>query len=296
MTKKILKATHFGVLNFGDVRISCAVLEDGTRVLVNRSMATAIGVKGGGQHWELKKHKSAELPEYISAGYLQPFISDDQRKKLYKTIAYEGKGGKETYGIEASILPEICDVWIKFGKNSAHLSPKKLRNAEKAYVMLKAFATVGITALVDEATGYQEVRDKQALAKILDAYLQDYARKWSKTFPDEFWDKLLKIKGYSSYIGMKRPSFVGHWVNDIVYDRLAPGVRARLKVVNPVTKSGHRKYKHHSHLTDDHGLPELKRLLSNVMVLMDAAANKTEFERLLNRSLPKYGDTIEMEV
>jgi hypothetical protein len=31
-----------------------------------------------------------------------------------------------------------------------------------------------------------------------------------------------------------------------------------------------------------------------VITLIDAAANKTEFERLLNRSLPKYGDTREL--
>ena len=115
-----------------------------------------------------------------------------------------------------------------------------------------------------------------------------------KTFPDEFWDKLLRIKGYPSFIGLKRPAFVGHWVNDVVYSRLAPGVKTKLQELNPREESGHRKRKHHQFLTDDHGVPELKQHIAKVMVLMDASSNRREFERLLNRSLPRYGDTIEL--
>ena len=172
-----------------------------------------------------------------------------------------------------------------------------LKNQEAARIadlLLRGFARIGIVALVDEATGYQEIRDKQALQKILDKYLQDYARKWAKTFPDEFWIKLFKVKGYTNVNFMKRPSYVGHWVNDIIWDRLAPGVREKLKKLNPRTDAGYRKHKNFQFLTDDHGAPELKDHLTKTMVLMDAASNDTQFERLLNRSLPKFGDTLEM--
>ena len=40
---KIPKATHFGELKFLDIKIPCAVLEDGTRVLSERSVAKALG-------------------------------------------------------------------------------------------------------------------------------------------------------------------------------------------------------------------------------------------------------------
>jgi hypothetical protein len=73
---------------------------------------------------------------------------------------------------------------------------------------------------------------------------------------------------------MKRPAFVGHWVNDIVYSRLAPGTKDKLKEINPRLPSGERKKKHHQHLTEDYGLPELKDHLKKVMVLMDAASSK----------------------
>ncbi len=94
-------------------------------------------------------------------------------------------------------------------------------------------------------------------------------------------------------MALQRPAFVGHWVNNIVYSRLAPGIVKKLKEINPRNESGNRRNKHHQHLTEDHGIPELREHLSKTMVLMDAAANNREFERLLNRSMPKYGDTMQ---
>ncbi len=72
-------------------------------------------------------------------------------------------------------------------------------------------------------------------------------------------------------------------------------IRKKLNKINPRLDSGHRKSKHHQHTTEDHGLPELKDHLIKVMTLMDAAANDTQFNRLLNRSLPKFDETYEMK-
>lgn len=47
-------------------------------------------------------------------------------------------------------------------------------------------------------------------------------------------------------------------------------------------------------LTDDFGLPELKNHLEKLAILMDASSNQKKFEQLLDRSLPKFGDTIGM--
>lgn len=83
-------------------------------------------------------------------------------------------------------------------------------------------------------------------------------------------------------------------MNDIIYKRIAPGVLKKLKDLNPRISNGKRVNKHHQFLSEDFGLPELKNHLEKVMILMDASSNKTEFERLLNRSLPRYGDTMEL--
>ena len=55
MEQEILKAIRTGTLNLGGYKISCAVLKDYSRVLVERSMANALGKKGGGAYWQRKK-------------------------------------------------------------------------------------------------------------------------------------------------------------------------------------------------------------------------------------------------
>lgn len=79
-------------------------------------------------------------------------------------------------------------------------------------------------ALIDEATGYQADRARDALAKILEEFiakeLQDYAR----CFTGEFYKELFRIRGLTYDGGMKRPQYIGHLSNDLMYSRLAPGV------------------------------------------------------------------------
>lgn len=102
MAKKNLKATHQGDLNLNGFTISSAVLDNGQRVLVNRSLASAFGIKGSGNYWAKKKsQKGAMLPEYLSARYLQPYISEDLNSKLLKSVPYENKQGVETDGVPA---------------------------------------------------------------------------------------------------------------------------------------------------------------------------------------------------
>lgn len=263
-----------------------------------RSLALAFGIRGGGAYWKKKrakrdKNESADLPEYLSAGYLQPYIGNELREHLFSAIRYMPKGLKVVAtGLEATVLPEICDVFIRAEKAGA--IPIAQKNvSELAYTLLKGFAHVGIIALVDEATGFQEIRDKLDLQKILDKYLlQEYA-KWAKRFPDEFYEEMFRLRGWQ-YNGMsvKRPSVVGKYTNDIVYARLAPGVLDKLKELNPKNDRGQKKAKDHQYLTPETGVPELDKHLHAVIALMKAAPGWAQFERMLARSFPKFNEQI----
>jgi len=94
---------------------------------------------------------------------------------------------------------------------------------------------------------------------------------------------------------IKRPSVIGHYTNDLVYKRLAPGVLNELKEKNPSIKSGYRKRRHHQWLTDNIGIPKLKEHLIGLIALMKAAPNWRKFLDMANRVYPKYGDTIPMD-
>lgn len=89
---------------------------------------------------------------------------------------------------------------------------------------------------------------------------------------------------------VKRPGVVGHWTNDIVYARLAPGVLTKLREKTPKDHKGRRRHKFFQWLTDDYGHPALKQHLSNVIFLMKAYTKWDQFYRALQRAAPKYGD------
>ena len=159
-------------------------------------------------------------------------------------------------------------------------------------MLARGFARVGIISLVDEATGYQKVRRDRALADILEKFIEKKLRPWTRTFPDEFYEELCRLKGWSLDHVERRPGIMGHLTNYIVYDRLAPGVLDELRRLNPrTTETGQRRHKHHQWLTADIGHPKLREHLIGVLALMRTAMVWREFEILLWRAFPSQNET-----
>ena len=156
-------------------------------------------------------------------------------------------------GYEATILPDICAVLIeahqkgKLGKPREHL-------AIRAAQLQHGFATIGIIALVDEATGYQDFRQRDALAKILERFVAKELRPWVKTFPAEYYKQIYRLNGWPYTDNAGRPGVIGHWTNNIIYKRLAPGVWEELKRLTPRTPSGYYRNKLFQRLTEDVGI------------------------------------------
>jgi hypothetical protein len=228
MAKEIIKSIYKGQIEIGEFKISCAVLEDGTRILVDRSLSSALGIKGSGAYWQKKKEqKGAVLPEYISAGYLTPFISEETNEKLSKPIIYKDDDGNIQEGLPATALIDICDIWQKADKKGAlENRPNAKQAADNAYIIFKGFANVGITALVDEATGYQYDRERNELQKILKAYISEELLQWQQRFPHEFYKQIFRLNGWDYTVENLRlkPSVVGKWTNTYIYDKLPKGV------------------------------------------------------------------------
>jgi hypothetical protein len=196
-------------------------------------------------------------------------------------------------------LPDICDIWIT-AKESGALDkpdvPKSAKDvAQKAYILLRAFAVVGINALIDEATGYQEVRDRNALQEILQKYISGALLEWTKTFPLEFYKEIFRLNNWP-WNGGKMPGVVGTWTNDLVYERLAPGVLAELQHRNPVNESGYRSARHHQYLTKDVGHPALSRRLYELIGMGRASETWDKFYRLVDRTFPRVNTTMALQL
>ena len=76
----------------------------------------------------------------------------------------KGAGAKPAYGLKADLFPKICDVYLR-ARDADALAPSQKEIAVAADILMRGLAEVGITALVDEATGYQEDKEKGALAR-----------------------------------------------------------------------------------------------------------------------------------
>lgn len=298
--KKIPKSTHQGIMNLNGFEISCAVLEDGERVIVDRTVANAFGVKGSGAYWAKKRqNKSALLPEYVSQEYLKPYISKKVRINLSKPIIYKNKSGKISEGISARCLPDICDIWITAHKKGAlHDLPEKINIiSENAYNILKAFAHVGIIALIDEVTGYQDIRVKNALEEILNKHLLEDAKKYEVTYPLELYKAWFKLRNWDwkPENAQKRPGVIGKWTNKYIYERIAPGLLKELEVKNPKDSKGNRKHKHFQYLTDDIGEPRLREFFGGLIALARASTSWSKYIRLVERAYPSFGDQLKID-
>jgi hypothetical protein len=291
------QATHSGVLKIGGMTFPCSVLSDGTRILTQSDFMTGMGMYYSG--WVAKNRpegQAADVPHFLAFKSLNPFIEKHLGDLQSIVIKYRTEKGSVAHGIKAEIIPKICEVWMDAEENG-NLGGRQKQIAGRAKMLIRALAHVGIVALVDEATGYQDVRNKEALQALLDAFLRKEFAAWAKRFPDEFYKEIFRLRGWEwNRLSVKRPILVGKLTNDLVYERLAPGILDELESRNPKDESGRRKGTHHQWLTEDVGHPALAQHLHAIIGLMRASSAWKQFHNLLDKAFPKRGSVLQLEL
>ena len=195
--------------------------------------------------------------------------------------------GSRAFGYEATVLADLCDV-ILAARKAELLQKQQEHIAEQAEILARGFMRVGIIALVDEATGYQYYRRRRALEEILEEFILKELLKWAKMFPDDFYEEMFRLRGWEyRKPSSRRPIHAARLTNDLVYERIAPGVLDELKRIVPRDDKGRLKYHYHRRLTEDVGHPRLREHLAAVIALMRAFSDWHSFYRAMNRALPK---------
>lgn len=289
------KATHRGDLPIGDISIPCAVLEDGTRILSESGIANAIGSGGNRSGGAIKRKRLSEqdgrepLPVFMNSTRLEPFINIVFRDEPITPIEY--KDSRRTQiGYPATILPQICEVWLK-ARDAGALQQQQQQRALQAEVLMRSLAHIGIVALVDEATGYQEERDRDALHRLLEVYLVEEKLAWAKRFPAEFYKQIYRLKGWKwPTTNGQTPRYVGKLTNQLVYEKLPQGVLDELRNRNP-TKPGtnQRKWKHHQFLSEDIGQADLRDHLLQLVAIMRVSRDWPAFISNFDMAFPEAG-------
>ncbi|MGY1488197.1 P63C domain-containing protein [Methylobacillus pratensis] len=290
------KAIKSGQLVLGDISIPCCVLDDGRRVLSERGITDAFfPTRPNGRQFNLAA--GAGLPVFIAQKELSSLILKDYWSGAGSAIKYLDEG-REFSGFEASALPAACEIWLK-ARQLELLTKSQLSRAEQAEIVMRALAHIGIVALVDEATGYQEIRPQDALQKYLEAIISKELAVWVKKFPDEFYENIYKLRGWK-WTGMSknRYSVVAHYTRDLVYERMAPGLLKELETKSPKDAGGNRENKLHQWLTGDIGDPMLASHIQSILTLQRLAIASgwgwTKFMNMVDKVLKKKGDSLDL--
>lgn len=287
------KAVRAGELPIMGGVLRCFVLDDGRRVLSGRAMTGAIGMKGRGQG----------IGRILTHQTINPFFPDELRLAISNPILFDGSTSRKsnpTGGYEGTVLQEICESILKARDNGKLKTSQEQRYAEHAENLIRAFARVGIIALIDEATGYQEIREKDELQLILSAYLSPTLLPWAERFPVDFFKEMFRVWGWPwpasgvAYKGPLGPRYAGKLIKQVIYGNLPPGVLEELEARNPPNEKWQRKNRIGQNLTENVGHPLVDKLVSSVGTLFAISDNKEEFWRLYHRRFPKTGDQLEL--
>lgn len=301
-TPRVLESFK-GKLEIAGSVIPCAVVmgPNGVqRVLSETGITNAVlGDRSGAS--KRKKYAAAEagaaLPIFVAPSQLKPFVTQEMLDGPLKPIDYLD-GSRIVRGYDASILAAVCNTWLQ-AREAGALQEQQLDKARKAEILTRALAETGIVALVDEQTGYQNVRPQNALQSYLELVIRRELAAWAKKFPDEFYENIYRLKGWT-WPGMSknRYSVVANYTTNLIYDRLGPGLTEELIRKTPKNEKGYRPNRLHQWLSDDIGDPMLATHMHSILMFQRLAiANGYGWKRFLHmvdQVLPKRGTTMEL--
>jgi len=265
---KKITAEYVGEIKIGDIEIKCAVLSNEKRVFFQREVVGALtGNKKGG------------LERYLKSKNLQPYVPEKFKgEKWDQGIIRFESGGFEAHGFEAEDLIDICNMYIN-AQNNGELFKSQESLARQSQIIVNAFAKTGVIAVIDEATGYQKSRKKDALRLLVQSYIIEEAREWMKEFPDEFFVELDRIYDNPQTTPQRRPKYYGKFINTYIYEPIEKGmVLEKLNKLNPVGERGTRKKRLHQFLNEQKGIMVLRNRIGKVTALLQISPNKRRFK------------------
>jgi len=273
--KKILKVTHRGYLKILNKEIPCAVLENGQRIISQTGLFKSFDRPRKGEK------RLEKLPSVVGAKNLLKYVTEELYEKS-EVVEYYHTNGKVAQGYNAEIIPLICELYIEAYNNNS-LTTSQLKLYERSILLIRALAKVGITALIDEATGYQYDRQAQELQELLKAYISEDLLKWQKRFPNKYYREIFRLHGWEyDENSSKRPGFVGTFTKMYIYDLFPEEVIKEIEKRNPIVQnqnSWSRRKRHHQFLTTDIGIPQLDHYISKLLGVMALSDNKEEFKK-----------------
>jgi hypothetical protein len=256
-----------GTVKIGDMDIECHVLSDERRVFTQREVVRVLS----------HGRESGNLSRYLERNplYTNQFSAGP-------AIDFRVPGSPNIgNGHEATVLIEICELYLE-ARRQKLLKASQLKLAIQSEIIMRSCAKVGIIALIDEATGFQQVRKKRALQIKLQAFIAEEMQEWAQMFPPEFWFELARLEGIH-YSPKNRPLRWGKYIMAFVYDSIDKDMGKAMRTINPDPSKG----KNDHQLLTDFGRQQVHDQIQRVVTIMKLCENMKDFRQKFDRVFKK---------
>lgn len=292
----ISKAIRAAKLFLGSwANIQCHHLDSGKRVISQKSFMEIVGLKGRHDDRGTQLAKFLESPA-LKSEHISRLIS-----AIRSPIQFTALSGEVDYGYEGTIVVDYCKAILEARSLGYMEGEARRQYAMACEAFIISCAKVGITALIDEATGYSQDKRKDEYRELFKDFIREEIRGWEKEFPDQFFDLIYRLYGLKK-VAPNHPQFFGGFIRTYVYAPLANSSGAVLEILddkNPMIYAlGGRRYKMHQFLTDKVGLPALRTHLWQVIGIGNSVRTKGAFDAAFYRAFPRpyEQDTFEFDV
>lgn len=278
MCKKYPKVIASGVLEIFN-EIPCYVLEDGQRIFRLSNLTKALR---GKEHGKFGNYLAASAIQKYLPERLWPLNDSDNDRVPQGVISFE-HNGKIEKGYNSEDFMDVCTAFVTANINGDTLTDAQKEIVRNANAYILACAKVGITALIDEATGYQYQRESNELQLKLKFFMAEQLRDWEKTFPDELWIQFGRLTGWKGTI-KQRPKYWGKYVNEFIYECIDEDLASELKSRKPKMPSD---AKYHQWLNEDRGVKALIQHIWQIVGMARTCENIPELRVLVNKEFKK---------
>lgn len=294
---KVDEIVSKGTLNLGAYsNIECANVRIGgkmQRVVSKESFLGIIGLTPSAR-------KAIEaLCKFIEHPINKTAKTDGIMKKIREGYVLED-GSKERLYIEYSAITDFCRMILTI-RRMKRWDARFEDYANNCERFMLGLADVGLSALIDEATGYDKIKKHHEYIEQFKAFIRNEHSAWVKEFQDGFFDGIYKVYNLERKpIGNKsqHPPFFGQFIAKYVYVPLANSNGAILTMLrdkDPCVSKGKRRYKLHQFLTEEIGKPALRAHLISIETLLSVSKDRYAFQRLFYKRYPRPKEQLEFD-
>ena len=260
MNASILTASHYGVVHFGDLDCEAVVLTTGERGYVRKQVAKLLGI-----HENNTGHRFRQI------------LADFSPKSLSALDKFESPislpSGRRAQFFPAGVITQIASGVIDAAlDHTLHRARRKL--VPNCMKIMRALATTGEVALIDEATGYQHHRAPDALQELISKLLRQSCASWERRFHPDYYRALYRLFNwrYQSH-EQNPPHVIGQITLRWVYGPVLPE-----DLLGEIRNRKGISQKHHQWLSDQ-GLAHLESQIHAVTAIARSSMSYPDFKR-----------------